>query len=185
MEFPEILRTERLILRPFCDADAQALYDYAKDPRIGPPAGWQPHTSVENSLDIIHTVLSAAGTYAVTLAQTGQLVGSVGFHAPCTDQCLPNELEVGFCLAISHWGQGLIPEATRAITDFYFTSSDNDRLWCAYYEGNAKSARAQEKCGFVYHHTEADKPCALMGDIRTEIFQVLTREAWLTQKQQA
>ena len=48
------LETSRLILRPWCDSDAQALYRWARDPEVGPSAGWAPHTSVENSLSLIH-----------------------------------------------------------------------------------------------------------------------------------
>ena len=59
--------TERLILRPWKDTDAESLYEYAKDPAIGPIAGWPIHTSVENSLYIIREVLSADETYAVCL----------------------------------------------------------------------------------------------------------------------
>ncbi len=48
-----ILETERLILRPWTVDDAEELYKYASDPDVGPAAGWPPHTSVENSRDII------------------------------------------------------------------------------------------------------------------------------------
>ena len=34
------LKTERLVLRPWKDEDAENLYEYAKDPRVGPEAGW-------------------------------------------------------------------------------------------------------------------------------------------------
>ena len=53
-----ILETKRLILRPWKVDDAEDLYRYASDPDVGPPAGWPPPTSVENSRDIIKTVLS-------------------------------------------------------------------------------------------------------------------------------
>lgn len=33
------LKTERLVLRPWKDEDAENLYEYAKDPRVGPEAG--------------------------------------------------------------------------------------------------------------------------------------------------
>ena len=39
------LETERLILRPFTEEDAADLYEYARDPRVGPPAGWKPTPS--------------------------------------------------------------------------------------------------------------------------------------------
>ena len=59
------LFTERLILRPWNESDAEILYEYAKDDRVGPIAGWPVHTSVENSREIIKSVLSAPETYAV------------------------------------------------------------------------------------------------------------------------
>lgn len=67
------LETRRLILRPWEERDAEELYRYAQDDRIGPIAGWPPHTSVENSLEIIRTVLSEPETYAVILKDTENL----------------------------------------------------------------------------------------------------------------
>ena len=61
------LETERLILRPWKEDDAESLYKYAKDPKVGPIAGWPVHTSVENSREIIKSVLAADETYAVCL----------------------------------------------------------------------------------------------------------------------
>jgi RimJ/RimL family protein N-acetyltransferase len=61
-----ILETERLILRPWCEDDANELYKYASDPEVGPPAGWLPHTSVENSREIIragHVMLMTGETW--------------------------------------------------------------------------------------------------------------------------
>ena len=54
-----IIETARLILRPWKEDDAESLFRYAHDPEVGPIAGWPPHTSVENSLEIIRTVFSA------------------------------------------------------------------------------------------------------------------------------
>ena len=67
-----ILETERLILRPWNETDAESLYEYAKDDRVGPIAGWPPHTSVENSREVIKTVLSAPETYAVCLKENNK-----------------------------------------------------------------------------------------------------------------
>ena len=73
-----ILYTERLILRPWADSDAESLYEYARDDRVGPIAGWPVHTSVENSREIIRTVLSVPETYAVCLKEDNKAIGSVG-----------------------------------------------------------------------------------------------------------
>lgn len=175
------LETNRLILRPWQDSDAENLYEYAKDPLVGPIAGWPPHTSVENSLQIIHGVLSEPETYAVVLKETGKAVGSAGImrkdhgSAPMND----TETEIGYWIGVPYWGQGLIPEAVRELLRRCFEDLDCTGVWCGYFDGNEKSKRVQEKCGFIYHHTERDKPYALMNDIRTEHFTYQSKEMWL------
>ena len=42
-----IIETERLILRPWREDDAESLFKYAQSPDVGPAGGWAPHTSVE------------------------------------------------------------------------------------------------------------------------------------------
>jgi RimJ/RimL family protein N-acetyltransferase len=74
------LNTGRIILRPWREDDAEELYKYASHPNIGSAARWSAHTSVENSREIIRTILSAPETYAVVLKETGLPVGSVGIH---------------------------------------------------------------------------------------------------------
>ncbi len=72
------LVTERLVLRPWEESDAGQLYELARDPAVGPAAGWTPHTSVEDSLKIIREILSAPGTYAVVQKESGKVIGSCG-----------------------------------------------------------------------------------------------------------
>ena len=48
-----MLTTERLVLRPWQEEDAESLYSYACDGQVGPAAGWKPHESVEESRRII------------------------------------------------------------------------------------------------------------------------------------
>ena len=73
------LETKRLILRPFEEGDAEMLFSYARDPRVGPPAGWKPHESLEESREIIRTVFAAPNTFAVAERETGKVIGSAGF----------------------------------------------------------------------------------------------------------
>ncbi|MDO4345377.1 MAG: GNAT family N-acetyltransferase [Eubacteriales bacterium] len=173
-------KTERLILRPWKDSDAESLYEYAKDPAVGPIAGWPPHTSVENSREIIKTVFSAPEIYAVCLKEDNRAIGCVGLTIGAdSNLALPEtEGEIGYWIGTPFWGQGLIPEAVREVIRHGFEELKLRKLWCGYFEGNTKSRRAQEKCGFVYHHTNRDVLWKLMGDIRTEHVTCLEREAW-------
>ena len=108
----QVLTTDRLLLRPWEEADAEDLYESAKDPRVGPAAGWPPHTSPENSREIIRKVLSKEETYAIVLKETGLPVGSIGLHSNDLAS-KPDELELGYWIGVPYWGQGLVPEAAR------------------------------------------------------------------------
>ena len=174
------LETKRLILRPWEESDAESLYEYAKDPRVGPIAGWPVHTGVENSREIIETVLSLPETYAVCLKEDNIAIGSIGLLiGEKSNIGLPDtEGEIGFWVGVPFWGKGIIPEATREIVRHAFEDLHLETLWCGYFDGNDKSRRAQEKCGFVYQRTEKDIHWKLMDDIRTEHITRLTREEW-------
>ena len=176
------LVTERLILRPWRESDADALYKYAKDPAIGQAAGWPLHTSVENSLEIIRTVFAAPETYAVVLKETGEPVGSIGLlfgEGSHVAGILPDEAEIGYWTGKPYWGQGLIPEAVLCLLQRCFEDLGMTAVWCGYYDGNTKSRRVMDKCGFHFHHTEEGKTSPL-GDIRTEHFMRITKEEWET-----
>ena len=187
-----ILTTPRLVLRPWVEDDAENLYRFAKDPLVGPPAGWPPHTSVENSREIIRTVLSARETYAMVLRYdtrdtvsgeviaAGTPVGSVGimFKGCGSYPHMANsEAEIGYWVALPLWGRGLVPEAVTAIQERCFTHLSLDGLWCGYYEGNEKSRRVQEKCGFSPRLSMDVPPHPLNGATK-EHFTYLSRENW-------
>jgi len=116
-----VIKTQRLILRPWREDDAEALYTYASDPEVGPSAGWPPHTSAENSREIIVNVLSAPQTYAVCL-KDNKPIGSVGLKlkgsTDMTDK--DDECELGYWIGKPFWGQGLIPEASRELLRYAF-----------------------------------------------------------------
>lgn len=176
------LQTKRLILRAWKESDAEALYKYARNPNVGPIAGWTPHTSVENSREIIKAVLSAPETYAVVLKETGEAVDSIGIMTVRSEihsaKIANNECEIGYWIGEPHWGQGLIPEAICEILRHAFEDLHLSSVWCGYYDGNEKSRHAQEKCGFIYHHTEHNKPVPLLNDFRTEHFTKISQQEW-------
>ena len=172
-----ILYTNRLILRPWNEDDAEALYQYARDPEVGPPAGWKPHTSVENSREIIRDILSAPETYAVCMRENNKPIGSIGLHR--NDLAAnDDEYELGYWIGKPFWGQGLIPEASRELLRYAFEDLNMNRIWCGYYDGNEKSRRVQQKLGFVYHHTTEGIEVQQMNEIRTGHSNLMTKERW-------
>lgn len=174
------LTTERLLLRPWRESDAESLYEYAKDPQVGPSAGWPVHTSVQNSREIIRAVLSADETYAVCLKEDGKAIGSIGLMVgDASHHNLPDtEGEIGYWIGVPFWSQGLITEAVKELLRHGFEDLKLQKIWCGYFEGNTRSKRVQEKCGFRYHHTDKDIYWKLTDDIRTEHINCMNREDW-------
>lgn len=174
------LETERLILRPWSDSDAEDLYEYAKNQKVGPVAGWPVHTSVENSLEIIKSVLAVSETYAVCLKEDNRAIGSIGLMIgeKSNLEIADDEAEIGYWIGVPFWGQGLIAEAVRELMRYAFEDLNMKKVWCGYFDGNEKSKRVQEKCGFQYQFTNKDKEWPLMNDIRTEHITCITKEQW-------
>lgn len=170
------LVTERLVLRLWEESDAGQLYELARDPAVGPAAGWTPHTSVEDSLKIIREILSAPGTYAVVQKESGKVIGSCGIFGTGAAGA-EGEPEIGYWIGRNYWGNEYAPEAVRALLGLCFAGG-NDRVWCAYFDGNEKSRRCMEKCGFRYHHTEENVLWRPTGEIKTEHYTCIIREEW-------
>lgn len=175
-----MLETERLILRKWTDADAESLFEYAKDPDVGPIAGWPPHQSVEESLSIIRNVLSGDECYAICEKENGRAIGAIELmlngHTDMTER--DDECELGYWLGKPFWGRGYMPEAARELIRHGFEDLHMRAIWCGYYDGNQKSKRVQEKVGFLYHHTCDDVPVPLMHEVRVGHTNLLTREHW-------
>ena len=176
-----MLKTERLILRRFEESDAENVFEYAKDPAIGPIAGWPPHKSASESLDVIRNVFSAAECYAVCLKEDGKAIGAIELklngHTDMTDR--DDECELGYWLGRPFWGRGIIPEAVREMLRHAFEDLGMQNVWCGYYDGNTKSKRVQEKCGFRYQWTTKDVDVPLMHEKRTGHVNLMTKDRWL------
>ena len=171
------MQTERLILRPWQDDDAEELYKYASDPDVGPIAGWPVHTSVDNSREIIRTALSGPETYAIVLKEMELPIGSIGLHHNDLAE-KEDEMELGYWLGKPYWGNGLVPEAAREMIRHAFEDLKLRRVWCAYYDGNEKSKRVQEKLGFKYQWTNDSVPVKHFDEVRVGHISLMTREDW-------
>ena len=173
-----MLETERLILRKWTDADAESLFHYAKDPAVGPAAGWQPHQSVEESRNVIRNLLNGAECYAICEKGSDEAIGSIELrlngHTDMTDR--DDECELGYWLGKPFWGRGYMPEAAKEILRHGFEDLGMNVIWCGYYDGNQKSKRVQEKLGFTYHHTCQKVPVPQMHEVRVGHTNQMTKE---------
>jgi Acetyltransferases, including N-acetylases of ribosomal proteins len=181
LEIARTLSTDRLILRPWREEDAPSLYAYAKDPAVGPIAGWPVHPDVAHSRRVIADHLSGDGIFAIVLTGMDSPIGSIGvlIGEKSGMHIGEDEGEIGYWIGVPYWGRGLVPEAVRELMRHCFEEIGLVRLWCGYFDGNEQSRRVQEKCGFAYHHTECDKKIVLLDVVRTEHISCIARKEWV------
>ena len=140
------LTTSRLVLRPWTQEDAPALYVLASDPEVGPACGWLPHRSVEESRRAIILNFSGENTFAVTLQETEQPIGCISLFSGSV--CSGRDLELGYWLGKQFWDQGYATEAARRMVKYAFGQLDCPRVWCCHYADNPRSRRVIEKLRF-------------------------------------
>ena len=174
------MKTERLLLRRWNEDDAEDLYKYASDPDVGPIAGWPAHQSVDESREVIRNVFSGKEAYAICLKEDGKAIGAIELklngHTDMTDR--DDECELGYWLGKPFWGRGIMPEAVNEILRHAFEDLSMQKVWVGYYEGNTKSRRVQEKCGFRYQWKSENLDVPLMHETRTGHVSLMTKEDW-------
>ena len=171
------IETERLILKPWSEDDAEGLFAYAKDPDVGPHAGWKPHSDVAESLRIIRTLFLPNDVWAITIKNSGKIIGSVGLEP---DKRRPgiNASELGYALSREYWGNGIMTEAAKAVIDFAFEVYKLDVISVCTGPQNKRSQSVIQKCGFVYEGTERRCYATYDGTIRDSKCYSLLREEW-------
>ena len=103
------METDRILLRPWLESDAESLYKYASDPQVGPRAGWPLHGSVEESLGIIRTVFGNDRTWAIVWKETGEPIGCIGYFTSDESNIGigANDAEAGYWVARPYWNRGI------------------------------------------------------------------------------
>lgn len=149
------LKTDRLILRPWRQEDLEDFYEYASVDGVGQMAGWLPHESKETTRMILDSFITHKKTFALEL--DGKVIGSLGIECYKEDE-FP-ELDhlqgrsIGYVLSKDYWGQGLMPEAVKAVQKYLFEKAGLDFLVVSHYVWNGQSRRVIQKSGFKYLKT--------------------------------
>ena len=154
---PPILETERLIVRPYEEADAPLLFPLVSNPNSTRFTLWEHHKSIDDTLNFVRDY--ARARYAEGVPEPMAIawkddptkpIGSVG----CFWGSHPNRtMEIGYWLAEPFWGRGIMVEACRALVSYSFQAFEPERIQARVIEGNAASVRVLEKLGFRHEGT--------------------------------
>ena len=165
------LTTERLLLRHFDLQDAEPIYQVFRDPEVMRFSdGLKTKEWVQNWLHLCVERYQdwGFGPYAVVEQGNQALVGYCGlfFFPNINGQA---EIEIGYRLARSAWGQGYATEAGRAVRDYAFGTLGIKRLIAMIDPSNGASIRVAEKIGMKY-----EKDIMLKGYTHPDHIYVIT-----------
>jgi RimJ/RimL family protein N-acetyltransferase len=144
------LRTERLLMRGFRDADLDAWAAICADSEVtrwlGDPDGLSREDAWRRMAYIVgHWELRGCGQWALVEQSSGELVGRAGLLYP---EAWPG-LEVGWMVGREHWGHGFAPEAGRASMEWARIALGADHVISLIEDDNTRSARVAEKLGMT------------------------------------
>lgn len=147
------LRTPRLVLRQWRDADLEPFAALNADPEVMRhfPAPLTRHES--DALAERERMLIAErgwGRWAVELLDSGAFIGFVGLAEPRFDAHFTPAVEVGWRLAREHWGSGHASDGARAAIAFAFDDLGLGEIVSFATVGNDRSRRVMERIGMSY-----------------------------------
>jgi RimJ/RimL family protein N-acetyltransferase len=148
----DLIRTDRLLLRPLRPDDAEPIRSQIADWEVmrwlsQPP--W-PYTH-QDAVDFIRSCSPHnLTTTALAITREGVLIGVIDMRV--NRALLPQRgpgPNLGFWLGRAHWGNGYITEAARGLLACAFAAGAGDTVYSGAFADNAASLRVQEKLGFV------------------------------------
>jgi ribosomal-protein-alanine N-acetyltransferase len=156
---PPTIETDRLVLRPVTEADADAVFAACSNPNLTRFTLFETHKTRNDSLDFVRDYVAssyaqkAPDPLAITLKgdTDPRMIGAIGCRwVPAAGPIL----ELGYWIAEHLWGRGIATEATTAVLRYVFaTFPFVERVQSRVIVGNPASARVLEKAGFQYEGT--------------------------------
>jgi RimJ/RimL family protein N-acetyltransferase len=149
----QVIRTERLLLRPLRAGDAEPVLALFNDWEVVRRLSMPPWPyALQDALDFILPRVGQQTPEEINFAITldGDLIGGIGMRmkdaSHLQTRAGPN---LGYWLGRPHWGHGYMTEAARGIIGHAFAAGAGDTIYSGAFADNAASLRVQEKLGFV------------------------------------
>lgn len=168
-----MIETERLIFRPFTEADLPALVEQRSDPEVNKYLGGPARQNAEALATRLKFYMDCHekfgfGSCAMIWRETGEMIGTAGIQ-PLEDT---GEIEVGYSVIKPYWGRGIGTEAAKGWMTYGFSVAGLDRIVAVAVEENTGSRRIMEKLGMKYEKTEEHygEPCAFYAISKEDFF---------------
>ena len=148
-----ILKTERLLLRPWRESDLEPFAELNADPVVmehfaSPLSRAESDAMVERIS--AHFIQHGFGFWAVEVPGVADLIGMIGLAVPRFQTHFTPCVEIGWRLAQKHWGKGYATEAARACLNCGFDELGLEEIVAFTVAGNLRSQAVMERLGMTY-----------------------------------
>jgi len=143
------IKTKRFILRPYRLSDAQDVANNINNPKIARNMATVPYP---------YTLAEAKKWLKKTVAENKKNPNKINWAIVIDDEVIGavggeihphgHKMNFGYWLAEKHWGQGIVTEAVKEFTNYFFKKRKIKRIEAQVYPFNKGSMRVLEKNGF-------------------------------------
>ena len=178
----KILKTQRLVLRPFSSADAEAMFaNWAHDEEVTKYLTWTPHRSVEETralLKVWEEESKRPDAYHWAITLKGEVIGDLALVAVHGENA-----HTGYCLSRKYWGKGIMSEAYAEVLRYLFEEGGFHRGESCHAVHNPASGKVMEKCGLRYEGLKR-KAFRLLstGEWEDIVFRAILEEDYFARK---
>lgn len=146
-----MIETERLILRPFLENDAEDLFAYLEMPLVNCFACMKLNTIAEAQEEVKRRAKDTEYCFAIVLKETGKVIGEIEAHpenhAPDEEHAVLDTFSPCWMLNKEYHGKGYAYEAARAFFDYLFYEKGARRIYAYTEDYNVSSQKLCEKLG--------------------------------------
>jgi 3-dehydroquinate dehydratase/shikimate dehydrogenase len=181
-----IIRTERLLLRPWLEKDLDPFTDLNSDPRVReyfPSLLTKEESAREMNLAQTEIEEKGWGFWAAALLSTGEFIGMIGLHAVSKEKLSAHftpAIEIGWRLAYDHWGKGYATEGAKAALAYGFSNVNLDEIVAFTALQNQRSRHVMEKIGMLHNPKDDFKHPKLTDGHRLQyhVLYRIKKELW-------
>jgi [ribosomal protein S5]-alanine N-acetyltransferase len=173
------LQTTRLLLRPFTESDADAIYALQSNAHVMRYWNTPPWTNRSQANAFIATCrkMEEDGSGARFAIETRDQHAFFGSGSMFGWNPVYRSLGIGYCFAQPAWGKGYATEAMHAMLRWAYDSLDLNRVETELDTRNAASARVLEKLGFEREGLKREV-CIVSGEVSDSWIYGLLRWDW-------
>ncbi len=178
-----IIATDRLILRDWRSDDAGWLHAICADPLVMEFLG-----PLQGETEVIEAIARQQASHAefghcywaIERKSDDAMIGFCGLILEPEGTPIAGQIDIGWRLAASEWGNGYAFEAANACLEWGFLTLKAESIWAITVPANVRSWGLMERLGMERHHDlDFDHPNVPRGSpLKRHLTYGITRESW-------